>query len=190
MKISKREKILTIVLILTAVVIFMMGDDTDGPRQDSSALTRINNKAVFDRYRHVRPFPVIVPKDKSGRDANTRNIFWFGNTMPEPAKLTPQQEAAETQTKADTEAMKKEANQTPTGPQPPDIDFKLMGVILAGSVRAAVITRAPELFVVRESQTFLNDFILQKVKRDGVVIGYTGFENKSYIPLEKAGGIH
>jgi len=69
------------------------------------------------------------------------------------------------------------------------VDFQVIGVILAGPVRGVVITRAPEVFVIEESQQFLDHFILKSVKREGIVIGYTDFKDELFIPLKKDGGL-
>ncbi|NOZ13381.1 MAG: hypothetical protein GXO69_07000 [Acidobacteria bacterium] len=194
MKISKREKILSIAFVVTAILVWMTGGEGNGALPGEIETPLISSGRIFDQYRRIRPLPELKSPKKSPPLESNRNIFQFGSrTVPDSAVNSGLSSVSGKDVSgsllAGQGAAGKKLSSEPAKPRPPEVDFKLAGIILAGPVRAAVITRSPELFVVRESRKFLNHFILKSVKRKGIVIGYTDFKDELFIPLKKDGGL-
>ncbi len=194
MKISKREKILSITFLITAILVWIINGEGNGTLPGENETPLVSSGRIFDQYRRIRPLPEL----KTSKDAvplkSDRNIFQFGSrTVPDSAmgngvSNTPGKDVSGDLSMAQG-TPEKTMSSEPAKPRPPEVNFKLAGIILAGPVHAAVITKSPELFVVKESRKFLIHFILKSVKRKGIVIGYTDFKDELFIPLKKDGGL-
>ncbi len=196
MKISKREKLLSGAFLVTAFIVWMLSGDGNGGVSGETEIPLVSSGRIFDQYRRIRPLPDMKNVKQADETVSGRNIFQFGSRTVAAADQDVRSEELSKEEKAMLEAAKngeatgKHEMSSETGqPQLPDVDFQVAGIILAGPAHAAVIIRAPELFVVRESQQFLDYFILKSVKREGIVIGYTDFEDELFIPLKKDGGL-
>ncbi len=196
MNINKREKVLLGLLLVSALVVWMIGGEGDGTVSNEIDQPLVSPGRIFKQYRRIRPIPELKPVKPVTSGTKGRNIFQFGSRsipdFPDKGPGSKTENTGNSGISASGEggtSATLELSGKPVAPQPPEVDFQIEGIILAGPVRAAVITRTPELFVVRESQRFLKHFILKSVKRKGIVIGYTGFKDELFIPLKKDGGL-
>lgn len=190
MRISRREQILLGVLGIVAVAVLMMhSGETAVQGEQEPAETRSVTR-ILTQFRQVRPLPAFADGSVVPETDNQRNIFRYGQqsgqAVPsdEPTAGVKDMEAIQ----AAAEAAALEAERRQTGPTPPAVDFEVLGIIETTTGSAAVISRTPELFVVREMSRFLETFILKEVTRDGITIGYIGFEETTFLPLETGRG--
>ena len=195
MKISKREKVLSGALLVTAFIVWMLSGEGNGVVPGEAETPMVSSGRIFKQYRRIRPLPFLKSEKPGNAPISKRNIFQFGNRTVEIGKNSDLagskkgKNAVGMGTGITGPADGKSLSAEPAAPKPPPVDFKVAGIIMAGGEHAAVIVRAPELFVVEESQQFLNHFILKSVKRKGIVIGYTDFKDELFIPLKKDGGL-
>ena len=195
MRISQREKLLSGALLVTAFIVWMLSGEGVGGAPDDVEIPSVTSGRIFEQYRRIQPLPTLKTGKDTDKTMSKRNIFQFGNRTVDVGQNDTS--AGLSARKGDAQIAKGSNQAVGDGglsselaaPQPPDVDFKVIGVILAGQMRAAVITRAPEVFVIEESQQFLDHFILKNVKREGIVIGYTDFKDELFIPLKKDGGL-
>ena len=190
MRISKRERWLVVLLAIVAVVVFMMNGDDTGAASPETATGRLSVSQLLGQYRHIHPLE-STPAKQMAATTGGRNIFQYGSRDPGPMTA----EAAAAREKARTEAEQAAAdrmlemdNAALIDPGLPGIDFELVGVVIAGDARAAVITREPELYLVQEQEPFLAHFVLKEVRPDGILVGYAGKEETTFIQLEKSRG--
>ncbi len=196
MKISKREKMLSGALLVTAFIVWMLSGEGSGVTSGEMETPLVSSGRIFEKYRRIRPLPILKNAKQPEKTVSQRNIFQFGGGRTvaigqngTSGELSDNENGAQMNTGEEKTGGNHELSGVAATPQPPDVDFQVAGIILAGSVHAAVITRPPELFVVRESQQFLDHFILKSVKREGIVIGYIDFKDELFIPLKKDGGL-
>ncbi|RLE19404.1 MAG: hypothetical protein DRJ08_04595 [Acidobacteria bacterium] len=195
MKISKRERVLSGALLVTAVIVWMLSGGGDVGVSNEAETPFVSSGRIFKQYSRIRPLPEL--KNLDGKDVvpSGRNIFQFGSRTVSGENGTglgnasEQGKSGELNSGDNAVAAGVELNSESSKPKPPEVDFQVAGIILSGSKHAAVIKRPPELFVVMESQQFLEHFILKSVKREGIVIGYTDFKDELFIPLKKDGGL-
>ncbi len=189
MKITNRERTLIVILAVVAVIVFLMqGEDMSVPVEEQR-VANISVSNVLNQYQHVRPLEEVPVSVQQEAASTGRNIFMYGahqavtvqstSEQMEQAQLAAQQEAAR------IEQLKLEQEQ---GTRVPPVNFELVGLVVADHARAAVITREPELYLVREGDIFLEQFILREVHADRVVIGYKGFDEQTTIELENSRG--
>lgn len=195
MKISRREKLLAGALLVTALIVWMLSGEGNRRVPGETETPLVSSGRIFEKYRRIRSLPDMKNVKQADKTVSGRNIFQFGSRTISSGQseslegLSGEDNGSLMNTVSGKTGEGQEISGEPTEPQPPDVDFQVAGIILAGSAHAAVITRAPELFVVGESQQFLNHFILKSVKREGIVIGYIDFEDELFIPLKKDGGL-
>ncbi len=190
MRISKREQILVGVLaVVAAVVLFMHSQDNSAELAEESGNSQ-SAARVLAQFRQVRPLPAFAGDSPVSAPESERNIFRYGEQRGgmSPSEETDVREANVKEIQAAREAETREAARRASVPVPPAIDFEVLGIIETTVGRAAVIGRTPELFVVRETSRFLDKFILKEVTRDGITIGYIGFEETTFLPLETGRG--
>ncbi|NOY24110.1 MAG: hypothetical protein GXO70_11460 [Acidobacteria bacterium] len=195
MKVSKREKLLSGALLATLFIVWMLSGEGNGVTSEETGTPLVSSGRIFEQYRRIRPLPMLKNAKQQEKTVSQRNIFQFGSRTVGIGRNGTSGELSDNENGAQMNTGEKKAggNHELSGdagtPQPPDVDFQVVGIILAGATHAAVITRSPELFVVRESQHFLDHFILKSVKREGIVIGYIDFKDELFIPLKKDGGL-
>ena len=195
MRISQREKLLSGALLVTAFIVWILSGEGVGGVPDDVEMPSVTSGRIFEQYRRIQPLPTLKTVKDTDKTMSGRNIFQFGSRTVDvgqddtSAGLSAQEGDAQIADGSNQAVGDGGLSSESAVPQPPDVDFKVIGVILAGQMRAAVITRAPEVFVIEESQQFLDHFILKSVKREGVVIGYTDFKDELFIPLKKDGGL-
>ncbi len=190
MRISKREQILVIVLAVVAVVVLFMHSQDNSAKLAEESGNAESAARVLAQFRQVHALPDFAGSSDTSGQASERNIFRYGQQGPDAQQ--PEEADAETpevkeiQTARETAAL--EAAEQTGVLSPPAIDFTVLGIIETTSGKAAVISKTPELFVVREASRFLEKFILKEVTRDGITIGYIGFEETTFLPLETGRG--
>jgi len=195
MKISQREKLLSGALLVTAFIVWMLSGEGVGGAPDDVEIPSVTSGRIFEQYRRIQPLPTLKTGKETDNTMSKRNIFQFGSRTVNveqndtSAGLSAQESDTQITDGSNSTVGEGGLSSETATPQPPDVDFQVIGVILAGPVRGVVITRAPEVFVIEESQQFLDHFILKSVKREGIVIGYTDFKNELFIPLKKDGGL-
>lgn len=192
MKISRREKLLSVALVLTAIIVWMLSGEGAGGVQDKSEIPSVSSGRIFKQYSRIQPLPTLKTV-KESKITSQRNIFQFGsrtvNVEKDNTSAALSGEKNKTKMTGDSSEADGSSELSDAVARPPDVDFQVIGIILDGPAHAAVITKAPEIFVVRESRKFLDHFILKSVKREGIVIGYTDFKDELFIPLKKDGGL-
>ncbi|PJB80114.1 MAG: hypothetical protein CO090_04540 [Acidobacteria bacterium CG_4_9_14_3_um_filter_49_7] len=195
MKISQREKLLSGALLVTAFIVWMLSGEGVGGAPDDVEIPSVTSGRIFEQYRRIQPLPTLKTGKETDNTMSKRNIFQFGSRTVNveqndtSAGLSAQESDTQITDGSNSTVGEGGLSSETATPQPPDVDFQVIGVILAGPVRGVVITRAPEVFVIEESQQFLDHFILKSVKREGIVIGYTDFKDELFIPLKKDGGL-
>jgi len=194
MKINQREKLLSGALVVTALIVWMLSGEGAGGVQNEAEIPSVSSGRIFKQYRRIQPLPTLKTVEDP-KMTSQRNIFQFGSRTVNfeedntSAALSGEENNGQL-TGGNNPADEDSAlSGAATTDHPPDVDFQVIGIILDGPAHAAVITKAPEIFVVRESRKFLDHFILKSVKREGIVIGYTDFEDELFIPLKKDGGL-
>ncbi len=195
MRISQREKLLSGALLITAFIVWILSGEGVGGIPDDVEMPSVSSGRIFEQYRRIQPLPTLKTGKETDKTMSKRNIFQFGSRTvnvgqnDRSAGLSAQEGDAQIADGSNQAIGDGGLSSGSATQQPPDVDFQVIGVILAGKVRGAVITRAPEVFVIEESQQFLDHFILKSVKREGIVIGYTDFKDELFIPLKKDGGL-
>jgi len=190
MRVSRREQILVGVLAVVAAVVLFMHNQESAAEQAAESGNSQSAARVLTQFRQVRPLPAFSGNGEISAPDSERNIFRYGEQRAEdtgtvePDQVTPDIKEIQAAREAAEQAAAERAGQ----PVPPAIDFTVLGIIETTTGRAAVINRTPELFVVREASRFLDKFILKEVTRDGITIGYIGFEETTFLPLETGRG--
>lgn len=192
MKITQREKLLSGALVVTAIIVWMLSGEGAGGVPDEAEIPSVSSGRIFKQYSRIQPLPTLKTVEEP-KMTSQRNIFQFGsrtvNFEEDNTATALSGEENKTQTTGESSAADGSSELSGATARPPDVDFQVIGIILDGPAHAAVITKAPEIFVVRESRKFLDHFILKSVKREGIVIGYTDFKDELFIPLKKDGGL-
>jgi len=182
-------------LLVTAFIVWMLSGEGVGGAPDDVEIPSVTSGRIFEQYRRIQPLPTLKTGKETDNTMSKRNIFQFGSRTVNveqndtSAGLSAQESDTQITDGSNSTVGEGGLSSETATPQPPDVDFQVIGVILAGPVRGVVITRAPEVFVIEESQQFLDHFILKSVKREGIVIGYTDFKDELFIPLKKDGGL-
>jgi len=185
MKISNREKGLVTVFIVVAIFIFFPNGNNSQTVKSNLKLTSKYTK-VMTRYKKIHNL-----KETNSNNSNViksdikRNIFKFSQ---KPITETQKKINLEKEnTKLIEKKEKIEEKTIVTGPIVPKINFKINGVIMAKTGNAVVISKSPEIFVIKENTKFFNKFIFKKVNKKNVVLGYIGFDLEKIIPIEDRG---
>ena len=185
MKISKREKILIALFIIVAIFIFWPENSKSDLTSESTKLTHKYSK-IIKRFSKVHNLKTTETKDKHQIKVNVkRNIFKFGKA-PQKAN-TFEQNTKQNQISIKNIEKQQQVENIVEGPVLPEINFKINGVIRTQTGNAVVISKSPEIFVIRENTKFFDKFIFKKVNSNNVILGYIGFEIKKIIPIENRG---
>lgn len=189
MKISKREKVLSVILIIVAIFIFWPTSENTNIITKNAKLTP-KFKRVIERYKKIHSLKFVNKEKIKNKEINiNRNIFKYSSPpLKEKTaeEIKQEQELINQQKKLNqNEIIQQE--QVETGPVLPDVDFKVEGIIRTKLGNAIVISKQPELFVIKEKTKFFDKFIFKEVKKDSVVLGFIGFENEKIIPIEDRG---
>ena len=189
MKITNRERTLLVMLAVVAVIVFFMGGEELGVPVQEQRVANLPVSRILNQYQRVRPLENVSVPEQRETVSTGRNIFMYGARQAATAQPTPEQmqqdQLAAEQEAARIEQLKLEQEQ---GMRVPPVNFELVGLVVADHARAAVITREPELYLVREGELFLEQYILREVHADHVVIGYKGFDEQTTIELENSRG--
>ncbi len=185
MSINKREKAMLIALVIVAVVVFLMPSDNGIQFENGKGVSKTVYNIVLSKFKYIKPFNIRYNKATKNNSQFTlkRNIFQYGLSFPDFNNKSEQIENKEQKQKEIGKEKQSEESGTPP------IDFKIIGIISVKNGRKAiVITKGPELFVIKKGDIFFKKFTLDKVKGDTVTIGYIGFNEKKTIKLDNKGG--
>ncbi len=189
MKISNREKGLLAVFVIVAIFILMPGDSNP---LESEKDTKVTHKftMILKRYKKIHSLDKFEKEKESTMSVNVkRNIFKFGQPKIKEKNKAEIQQEREAMLKLEQEqkVLEETNKQIEQKPQPPEVNFKVEGVIRTKTGNAVVISKSPEIFVIRENKKFFNKFIFKKVNAKNIVLGFIGFDTEKIIPIEDRG---
>lgn len=189
MKISNREKGLAIVFLIVAVIIFMPTKNNTTTLTNSAKLTP-KYKRVLLRFNKIHNLQHFNKNNENNLDTDIlRDIFKFGQKETiEPTQTQTLEEQNKLKLLEDKNKAIEE-NIIDETPKLPEIDFKIDGLIRTKTGNAVIISKSPEIFVIRENKVFFEKFIFKKINTDNVILGFIGFENEKIIPIEDGGGL-
>ncbi len=184
-KISTRETILAVILVsaMISAYWYLTGRATDGSAggaaKDVAGAFEAGNTP---RVRIDLLAGLAEPYSEGGRD-----LFKYAKRPPTAEELEAErlrrlaeEEARRRALEASRLAREKKHNKErtavpprPTGPRPPRISFKYIGYLGPKDDRIAVFEQGEELLLARIGETVQDDFRVQEIEYESVVIGYT-----------------
>ena len=184
-KISTREAVLAVILVSAMIWAYWyltgraMDGSADSAAEDGAGAFQAENTP---RVRIDLLAGLAEPYNQGGRD-----LFKYAKRPPTAEELEAErlrrlaeEEARRKALEASRLAREKKQNKarpaTPTrttGPRPPRISFTYIGNFGPQDDRIAVFEQGEEVFVARIGETVQDDFRVQEIEYETVVIGYT-----------------
>jgi hypothetical protein len=187
MKISNREKILLVVFVTVAILILLPSGNNNSENEQNTKITPKFTR-ILKRYQKIQNLKKFERETTNNITTNIkRNIFKFGQPKQQKIQRETQQEKQVMQQIEETQKTKQTSKQIKQEPQLPEVNFKVEGIIRTKTGNAVVISKSPELFVIRENKKFFNKFIFKKVNEKNIVLGFIGFDTEKIIPIEDRG---
>jgi hypothetical protein len=179
-RLSTRERVLLVVLVLAAVLVLWYLTGRDGPGGGGGQEGQ-GEQAAAERAPMVRMD--LLAGLSEAFDVGGRDLFKYSKRPPTAAELAAmnrqREEAIEARKKA-AEARKKAANRPKPPPEPrdtrprtPRITFQYLGNIGPKDDRIAVFADGDEIMVARVGEVVRKEFKVVEIDYQSVVMGFT-----------------